>query len=862
MKRVCVWLLEALLPPDVADSIIGDLIEQGPRRGNLWLLEETIAALWLLRRPRRKGGEGMVRFANDLRIAARVLRRSPGFAAACILTLGLAIGATTAILSVVEPVLFRPLPYLAPERLAIVWERERDGSRDNVGFATARDYAANARSIERWAAVSFWQPTLTDKGEPERVNGERVSWSYFRTLGVRPFLGRDFLAEEDVPGRNQVVILSYGLWQRRYGADTTIVGHAIAIDGNSMTVAGVMPASFDNVIAPDATIWRALGYANQPWTCRSCRHLRMVVRLRDDVDVADANRELDQIHARLVRAYPTEYASTGTWVVPLQFEATREFRPGLTALTLAVLLLLAIAISNVVNLQLARAVRREADFAVRMALGAGQLRLMGQLLAEGLLLSALGGIVGLAVARLTIPLLVARLPEALPRAHAIHLDVAALGIVTVVIALVSLALAIVPARRRPGDLGFALRSRGRISFGGRRATRAGLVVGEVALAVMLLVAAGLIAKSLLRLLSVDVGFEPTHLLSMEINATGPRYPDNATVYANHHRMLDEIGRIPGVDAVAIANQIPLGGNLDMYGLWDADNPPANPELAPSADRYVVTPSYFRAMRIPILRGRSFTDADAADTAVKVAVVSAALAQKLWPGQDALGRRIKIGSSSDPPHTIIGVAGNVRHRSLDANVMQQWYIPERQWRQGADNQAVLVVRALGDPAALAPGVRRVAASVDPTQPIVHVATMEQLIAASTAERRLALVLFAAFAGAALLLAVTGIYGVLAGSVAERTREIGVRSALGATPSQIVALILEQGAKLAVFGVILGLSGALVLTRYVRALLFGIAPSDPMTLASVVMLILVASIASCLIPALRATRVDPMRALRSD
>ena len=864
MRRLCFRLLDALLPIEVADHVVGDLLEQEHQHGRLWLIRETVAAIWCLYRPRRSTGDSRtMRFIHDLRIAARLLRRSPGFAAVSILTLGLAIGATTAIFSVIEPVLLRPLPYPAPERLAFIWERNRDGTRDNVGFATARDFAASARSIERWAAIGSWLPTLSGTGDPERVSGDRVSWTFFRTLGVRPALGRDFVAEEDVPGRNQVVILSHGLWQRRFGGDSSIVGKPIAIDGNPMTVVGVMPASFDNVISPDAQIWRVLGYTNQPWTCRTCHHLRMIARLRAGVDPAAVRAELDGIHARLAREFPDDYASIGAEVASLQLDATREFRPALLALAAAVLLVLLIAVSNVVNLQLARAVRRDEEFAIRVALGAGHGRLVAQLLAEGLLLSALGGLAGLVVAYLAIPLLVSRLPEAMPRAGAIHLDVRALALVTVVIVVLSLVMGLVPARRRSGDLGATLRSGRRLSGGGHRATRAGLVIGEIALAVMLLAGAGLIARSLLRLLSVNVGFDPTHLLSMEINASGPRYATDAPIYENHRRVLEEIGRLPGVEAVAISNQIPLGGNVDMFGVWDPDAPALKPELIPNGDRYIVTPAYLRLMRIPILSGRAFTEADAADTAVKVALVSAALAQKLWPGQNPLGKRLRVGSPTDPPRTIIGITGNVKHRGLDApEATRQWYVPEGQWRGGADNQAVVILRTRGDPAALAPTVRRVIAAIDPAQPIVNVATMEQLVARSTAQRRLALVLFGAFAGAALLLAVTGIYGVLAGSVAERTREIGVRSALGATPRQIVRLVLAQGGRLAVLGVVLGIAGAIGLTRYLRALLFGVEPNDPMTLVSVVVLIVSVTVAGCLIPAIRAARVDPSRALRSE
>lgn len=863
MRRVCFKLLEALLPTELADQVVGDIVEQKGRSG-LWVCKETIAALWHLRwrETQAERGERMLRLMNDLQLAARLLRRSPGFAVVSTLTLGLAIGATTAIFSIIEPVLLRPLPYVDPSRLAFVWERNRDGTRDNVGFATIRDFAAGAREIERWAAIGSWLPTLTGQGEPERVSGDRVSWSYFRTLGVRPALGRDFMPDEDAPDRNQVVVLSHALWQRRYGGDSTIVGRAISIDGNPVTVAGVMPASFDNVVSSDAVIWRVLGYADQPWTCRTCHHLRMIVRLRDGVSPETAGSALDAIHARLLKDYPKDYASVGTMVVPMQFEASREFRPALAALVTAVLLVLLIAVANVVNLQLARVVRRDEEFAIRAALGAGRSRLVTQLVAEGLVLAALGGATGVGVARIALPLLVAHLPATMPRIGAIQLDVTALAFVTGIIVFLSLALGLVPARRRREDLGAALRSGRRLSVAGHRRTRAGLVIGEVALAVMLLASAGLMAKSILRLLAVNVGFEPAHLLSLEANATGPRYPDNQSIYANHRRILDEVARVPGVSEVAVTNQLPFGGNVDMYGVWDADNPPTNPEQVPSGDRYVVSPSYLHLMRIPILSGRPFTAADAADTAVKVVLVSQSLARRLWPGQDPLGKRMKIGSPEDPPRTVIGVTGDVKHRGLDAGITQQWYIPEGQFRQGADNQIVVVVRTTGDPASLASSVRRVVAAIDPTQPIAKVATMDQLISASTAQRRLALVLFSAFASAALLLAVTGIYGVLAGSVAERMREMGVRSALGATPRQIVGLVLSQGGRLAALGLVIGVGGAVALARGLSALLFGVEPGDPATLLGVVVLIAAVTIAGCLVPALRAARVDPIRALKSD
>jgi putative ABC transport system permease protein len=858
--RLCIWLLERFLRPEVSASVVGDLLEQR-ERGALWIYSETLSALWNLH-TRTHAGDGLVTtLLIDLRIAARLLRRSPAFAIVSVLTLGLAIGATTSIFSVIEPVLLRPLPYPHADHLAFVWERERDGGRDNVGYATFRDFMNESKTIAYAAAIGDWQPTLSDKGNPERVAGDRVSWQYFRTLGVRPELGRDFIAEEDVPGKNQVVILSHGLWERRYGADRSIIGRTISIADNPMTVVGVMPASFDNVVSPAAQIWRVLGYANQPFACRTCHHLRMLARIRPETDMVTAATELDQIHKRMEKTYPKAYASVGASVVTMQEEATREFRPALLALTAAVLLVLLIAVANVVNLQLARAVRREEEFAIRAALGARRARLVGQLLTEGLLLALLGGVAGLVFARISLPVLVDRLPATLPRLSAIHLDLSALGAVMALVLLLAVVMGLAPARGPIGDLGINLRSGRRLSGGRNHLTRAALVVGEVSLAVMLLVSAGLIARSLVRLLAVDTGFDPAHLLTLEINSVGANYRSDASVFAYHDRVREAVAALPGVTNVAVANQLPLAGNVDMYGVIDPENIPSNPELVPSGDRYVISGSYLSAMRIPILRGRNFTASEMIDTTNRVALVSAALAQRMWPGANPIGKHIRLEGPKGHDRLVVGVVGNVRHRGLDATSTLQWYAPERQW-SFADNQEILIVRTAGDPAALAASVRKVVASIDPTQPIVKMATMDQIIATSTAQRRLALVLFGAFAGAALLLAVAGIYGVLAGSVAERTREIGVRSALGATPRDIIGLVVGQGGRLSAIGLVLGVAGSVALTRYLRTLLFGVGPTDPTTFVGVVTLLGLVTVAACLIPAMRASRVDPSRALRSE
>ena len=854
-------LLERFLPSSTADAVVGDLIERQVTGVRLW--RETLVAIWHLRDRAPKEVELMSSFVSDLRLAARLLARAPTFTAAAVLTLGIAIGATAAIFSVANPVLVQPLPYRNADRVMVVWERERDGSRSTVGFATIRDYADRTTTFESTAALGDWQPTVSEGTEPERLQGLRVSSTYFRTLGVQPALGRDFRADEDVPGAQRVVIISHALWQRRFGGDPSIIGKPISIGGTPMPIVGVMPEGFDDVTTPGAQIWRVLGYAvTDPYGCRTCRHLRMIARLKPGVTVERAQSELTKVHKALVVEHPADYGSPDALVAPLQKEVTLPYRPALLALGVAVALMLVIAIANMTNLQLARIVRRGEEFAIRTALGASAPRLARQLLTEAMLIGVLGGLAGLAVAWAAIPALVRQLPPQLPRLGAIHLDLAALGVIGAIVVVLTVVVGLAPRRgRRVSNIADGLRAGRRLTGTPQSAVRAGLVVAELAFALMLLVGAGLLARSVIRLLDVDKGFDASHLLTLEFNAVGPRYATNEDVFAYHDKVRDAVGSLPGVLSVAVVNQLPLGGNIDMYGVEAQDKPESDPTKVPSADRYVVSADYLSTMRIRVVQGRAFTAAEERDTVNRVALVSQALAARLWPGESAIGKRIRLGGPERPFRTVIGVTGNVHHAGLDATQLKQFYVPERQWFF-SDDQEMLVVRTQGNPTALAAAVRRTIQQIDPAQPIVKVAAMEEVVAASTAQRRLALTLFTCFALAALLLAVAGIYGVLAGNVAERTREIGLRSALGATPGNILRLVMGQGARLAVVGLAVGLFGAFALTRSLRALLFGVGPNDPATIAIATGVLLAAALAACLVPAVRAVRVDPSQAFRSD
>ncbi|HVE35902.1 MAG TPA: ABC transporter permease [Gemmatimonadaceae bacterium] len=865
-----VRLIEPLIGPDFRDAITGDLVERFEldlsRRGaivaHLRLWRECFMALRHFGRLSTNQRVNPVRsFVADVRFGLRVLRRTPSFAIVCIITLALAIGPTAAILSVVDPLLFRPLPYGRPERLAFVWERGGNGSPITTGYTTIEDLRARATTLASVAAVGSWQTTLSTQENPERLQGARVSWNYFRTLAVPMMLGRDFTREEDAQNKNTVVILSHTLWERRFNADSSIVGRTIPLNETPRTVVGILPADYDDVINPAAQIFMPLGYvATLPWACRTCRHLTAVVRVRDGVSFERATAELNQISSQLVSAFPKEYPAVGFFLNPLQQDVMRDARPALLAILGAVALVLLIAVANVVNLHLAQSIRRETEFAVRAALGASGGRLIQQLVAEGLSVALAGVAAGLLLARAILPALVSRLPANLPRRTVIHLEGSVVLTLAVVAVLIALVIGLVPAivARRRSLYSSEMRSAARQSAGHTRA-RAALVVGEIALALLLLCGAGLLSLSLTKLFDVDRGFDGNNVITLRFQASGPRYPDNAAILAARRRVLATAAAVPGVVDVSSITLLPLNGGLDRYGIMAQDKPLDHPERAPAATGYRVVGDYLKTMRIRILSGRDLTEADARDTSANPVVISASLARALWPGENPINKRIQLSNSRRRWSTVIGVAADVRQRSLNDDDGRAFYYPEDHWLF-ALTEGVLVARVNGNPEAVLRAVRAAVAGVDPSQPVVDVRTMDDVVSRSTAQRQLALLLFVSFAGLAVLLAAAGVYGVLAGSVSERTKEIGVRTALGATTIDTYALVLRRGLGMAAVGLLLGLVGAVATTRYLQALLFGVAPTDPtVLLVSAVLLFAVAFIA-CLIPARRAVHIEPMVALR--
>jgi putative ABC transport system permease protein len=803
---------------------------------------------------------------QDFRYAFRQLRRNPGFACTAVVILGLGIGASTAIFSAVNPILFAPLPYPNANRITMIWYAGEDGSRQPQAFHTYRELAERSRAFEAIAVMKQWQPTLAGGNQPERFDGQQVSAGYFRALGLAPVLGRDFQAADDVLNGPRVVIVSDGLWRRRFGGDSSILGGPVKLDGEIYTLIGVMPRGFDNVLAPSADVWSPLQYdagniasiETKEWG----HHLRMVGRLRTGLSMDLAKKDLDWIAHTPAPEFPRPRFGSlahGLIVSSLQEDVTRGVKPALLAVFGAVILLLLIACVNVTNLLLARGAQRSGEFAMRAALGAGRTRLIRQLLTESLLLAALGGACGMMVAQFGVQALLALSPPELPRIGAIHLDGAVFAFALGITALIGLVVGLVPARHAArGDLHVGVQQNSARTARGQQLTRRTLVVAEVALALVLLVSAGLLFHSLRRLIAVPPGFDGSNLLTMLVQTYGRRYDDDRVCHQFFEQALDRVRDLPGVSAAAFTSQLPLSGDHDVYGARFENDAS---EVYYPVFRYAVTPGYFETISIPLRRGRLLGAQDVAGAPAAI-VISESLAKRRFPDQDPIGKRVHVGGPvATSLFTIVGVVGDVKQKSLALSDSDAVYTTTTQWHW-ADGTLSLLVRGKGDAAALTTAIKNAIWSVDGEQPIVRVVTMDNLLAASAAERRFVLILFEAFGLVALILAATGIYGVLSGSVTERMREIGVRAALGATRRDIVALVVRQGMTLTGFGIVIGLAGAVVASQFLVTLLFSVSLADPVTYFGVIGLLGAVSAIACGVPAWRAANVDPSITLRAE
>ncbi|HYW43433.1 MAG TPA: ABC transporter permease [Bryobacteraceae bacterium] len=794
---------------------------------------------------------------KDLRYGLRMLRKSPGFTLTAVLALALGIGANTAIFSVVNAVLVQRLPFAGPDRLAMVWEQSPRTKTNVVNPINFLEWQSRNHSFDAMAAMIAFPSSLAGSGEPEQVDGMAVSDGFFAILGVKPIAGRWFTPQEDVRGSDNAAILGEGLWRRRYGADPGILGRQIHVDNRSVTVVGVMPAGFRFPFSK-AELWQPLAI-DRARSARSGRYLSTVARLRPDATVASAQADMNIIAGQLQRERPEFDSKWGITVVGLREQVVGDVRRPLLVLLAAVGLVLLIACANVANLMLMRAAGRGREIAIRSALGAGRLRLARQLLVESVLMAALGGALGLAIGIWAVEALTAALPDTIQYVSlkTIRIDTTVFLFTTLVSLATGVLFGLAPALRasRTG-MTEALKEAGRGIAGAGSWTRSALVVAEVALSVVLLVGAGLLIRSFARLTSVDPGFDARHVLSMQLSVAG-HFPTNRQFLEFDTQMLERVRAVPGVEAAGTTHFLPLGRIIPGTGFWRADQPRPAHGAEPVTEVLVVMPGYFAAMNIPLVRGRVFTDRDRAGAPPTV-VVNQALARQFYPGEDAVGKRLYVQwNHPDQPYEIAGVVGDVRQSSLDKAPEPALFLSNLEEPTGPVN---LVVRAQGNPRLLVNGIQSAVHSLDRDLPISDVGTMDRYVSASVAVPRFNTILLGGFAGLALVLAAVGIFGVISYSVTERTREIGVRRALGADTAMVMRLVLARGMRLTAIGVVIGSAGAFAATRLIEALLFGVSPTDAATFAAVALVLVSVALLAGYLPARRAAKIDPMRALR--
>jgi putative ABC transport system permease protein len=802
---------------------------------------------------------------QDLRYGMRMLLKNPGFTLVAVVALALGVGANSAIFSVVNSLLLRPLPFEQPEGLVQVWETIPQRGRLEVpaSFPNFADWRDQSQAFEQTVAYSGWSFNLTGSAEPERIRSAIVSPAFFSTLGIKPILGRTLLPGEDQPGQDLSVVISRRLWQRRFNSDPAVVGQAVELNGKSFTVVGVVAGATDLPgLSDDTELWAPVsqGFA---LTERRAHYLNVIARLKPGVPLEQAQAEMNTIAAALSSQYPEANAGRGLRLVPLQEQVVGDVRPALLVLLAAVVFVLLIASTNVANMLLARAAGRQREIAVRTALGAGRWRLVRQLLTESLLLALAGGTLGLLLALWGVDLLVAFGPSDLPRLKEVAVDGRVLAFTFAVSLLVGLVFGLVPALQssRP-ELNETLKEGGRSATGGagRRRVRSLLVVTEVTLSLVLLVGAGLLLKSFFRLRAVNPGFNPENVLTMQLDLTGPNYQKGSQVISFHGRLLERVKALPGVEAAATTSNVPVARDAGFARLaFAVEGQTPDPADPPVAFYNGVSPDYFRTMQIAVLRGRVFDERDVRG-AQNVAIVNETLARRYLDGSDPVGRRVTLNGDNPKEEdwaTVVAVVRDTKPRELAGEPVAEMYMP---YAQQPEPNMALMIRTAGSPDAVAAAVRREVLALDPGQPVYSVRTLPAVMSEAVATPRFRTFLLGVFAALALVLALVGIYGVMSYAVTQRTHEFGVRMALGAQGKDVLKLVVGHGMALALAGVLLGLVASFALTRVLAGLLYGVTPTDPLTFACVSLLLVAVALLACYVPARRAARVDPMVALR--
>jgi len=805
-------------------------------------------------------GVGLIEnLLRDTTYSLRVLLKNYAFTIVVVLTLALGIGANTAIFSFANGILLRPLPYPQSDRLAVLDEFSYKQNRESmaVSYPNFLDWREQNKSFEDIGIYFSTQRfAMSGAGEPTEVRGSYISHGLFEILGVSPQLGRTFTANEDTPDEEWVVILGHSLWQRSFGGDPNIIGRKIMLNSRARTVVGVMPPGFR---FPDtAELWAPVALTTKTFT-RNDHGLLSIARLKDGVTLTEAQAEMNNIAARIEQANPVTNEGLGVKVNSLHDTLTGDYRQALLILLSVVGCVLLVACVNVANLMLARATARQREFALRAALGASRWRIMRQLLVESLLLALAGGVLGFLLSIWALRLLLTAIPGEIPFWMNFGIDLRVLGFTAAINLLTGLLFGAAPALQTSRvDLNDTLKEGGRGGSGVRSHARSLLVVAEIALSLVVLVGAGLMIQSFLRLKRVNIGLNAHNVLTAAISLPRARYKEDDQRIAFYKQLLERMRNLPGIEAVSATGTLPLGGGGWGRSLTVEGFPVLSVGQAPSIQHTVVTPGYFRTMGIPLLAGRDFNDADVKDSP-NVTIIDERLAREYWPNQSPIGKRVRFGPPEDnePWHTIVGVVGTVRHQRMQEDTRKSVYLPHAKIPTGG---MALVLRTTSNPQELTGALRREVAQLDPDLPVSEVATMEEVVAESIWQPRLYAKLFGAFAGGALLLALIGIYGVMAFLVQTRTHEIGVRMALGASRRDVFKLIVGRGMKLTAVGVLIGVGGAIALTRLMHSLLFNTSATDPVTFIVISALLSLAAFFACYLPARRAAKVDPLIALR--